>query len=699
MKQILSRLAPPSYDRPEKARQAELLNAVSLVLLVILTILLLLNIYYDTGLGSAVNPVLLGLILCQVAAQVLIRKGHVRLAGLSLLFLSWLGITWFAVLADGIHDVVIFAYFTILLGAGYMFGLRAFLLFTVISILAIWFLAFDEINGFIHPAMAGPERIALYLTALFVLVSLQIYYILNTLKKALMESTYENQERRRVENVLREEQDKLSFALEAANMGTWSWDIGTGAVEWSEGIEPLFGMQKGEFDGRYDTYISMVYPDDLLLTQNTIRISLEDRDFKYILEHRIVRPDGQVRWLEGRGNVYRNEAGQPVRMAGTVVDVTERKRSEEALRLAEEKYRNIFENSAHGIFQSTPEGKFLNVNPAMARIYGYATPDEFINSFSDISTELYLDPSDGLRFVQAFETGNEIFGFEAMNRKKDGSIIYVSSNARAVRDPTGVLRYYEGSVENITQRKESEAERERLLGELAAKNAELERFVYTVSHDLKSPLVTIMGYLGFLEKDFETGNMAALHKDMDRIYWAARKMQDLLKDLLDLSRIGRLINEPERVPFYALVKDALDLTEGRLRERSVQVEVEPGLPDVYGDAKRLVELLQNLVDNAAKYMGDQPKPLIRIGQAGLEEEKTIFFVRDNGMGIDPEYQEQIFGLFNKLDPNMEGTGVGLALCKRIVEVHGGRIWVVSKPGDGATFFFTLPQAPRATKSS
>jgi PAS domain S-box-containing protein len=694
MKQILSKLAPPRYDPPEKARRAELLNAVSLVLFVILSFLLLLNMIYASGLGSAVNPVLLGLILCQVIAQVLIRKGRVRLAGLSLLFLSWLGITWFAVLADGIRDVVIFAYFTILLGAGYMFGLRAFLLFTVMSILAVWFLAYNEINGFIHPTLASPARIALYLTALFILISFQIYYILNTLKKALIESTYENQARRQVENILREEQEKLNFALEAANMGTWSWDIQTGVVEWSEKIESLFGMQKGEFDGKFETYTSMIHPDDFPLAQKTIQTSLEDKDINYLLEHRIIHPDGQVRWIEGRGNVHWNEAGLPVRMAGTVVDVTERKRSDEALKQAEEKYRNIFENTAHGIFQSTPQGRFLSVNPAMARIYGYATPDEFMNGVSDIPTQLYLDPMDRLRFTQVLDASGAIFGFETMNRRKDGSIIYVTSNARAVRDRTGAVLYYEGTVEDITQRKESEAERERLLGELATKNAELERFVYTVSHDLKSPLVTILGFLGFLEKDFQTGNMTALHNDMDRIYRAGKKMQDLLNDLLDLSRVGRLMNEPNMVSFNVLVKDALDLTEGRLRRGTVHVDVEPNLPYVYGDVKRLLELVQNLIDNAAKYMGDQPEPQIWIGRAGLEEGKTILFVRDNGMGIAPEYHERIFGLFNKLDPNVEGTGVGLALCKRIVEIHGGRIWVESKPGCGSTFFFTLPQGPR-----
>lgn len=696
MKRIHSLISPPRYEQPEKARQAELLNGVSLALIVILTLLLVLNMFYQTGLGSDVNPVLVGLILCQVLAQVLIRRGRVRLAGLSLLFLSWLGITWFALMEDGVRDVVIFAYFTILLGAGYMFGLRAFLVFTIFSILSVWFLALSETSGWIYPTLATPTRIALYLTALFFLVSFQIYYILNTLKNALAASMYENQARRQVESILREEQAKLNLALDAANMGTWSWDIGAETIEWSERIEALFGLQKGEFDGRYSTYMSMVHPADLTQVEMAIQMALKDKDHPYFVEHRILLPSGEVRWMEGRGNVYRDQAGEPVRMAGTLVDITERKRSEEALRLAEEKYRNIFENSANGIFQSTPQGNFLSVNPAMARIYGYATPDEFINSVTDISRQVYLSASDRAGFLQALENNSVIVGFEARNRKKDGSIIHVSTSARAVRDASGTILYFEGTVDDITRRKEAEAEREHLVGELGAKNAELERFVYTVSHDLKSPLVTIMGFLGYLENDYKTGNTLALQKDMERIYRAASRMQDLLKDLLDLSRIGRMMNEPELVPFDALIQEALDLTEGRLQEKSVQVLVEPDLPYVLGDAKRLVELVQNLIDNAAKYMGDQPQPRIEIGMHGYEADKPVFFVRDNGMGIAPEYHERIFGLFNKLNPDAEGTGVGLALVKRIVEFHGGRIWLESEPGRGSTFFFTLPAGTRET---
>ena len=237
-------------------------------------------------------------------------------------------------------------------------------------------------------------------------------------------------------------------------------------------------------------------------------------------------------------------------------------------------------------------------------------------------------------------------------------------------------------------------QRQALIAELKSKNEELERFTYTVSHDLKSPLVTISGFLGFLEQDAIAGRIDRVRQDSRRIQEAVLKMQRLLNELLELSRIGRMINPPSDVSVNDLIDEALEIVRGRLDERSIKVDVEPDLPLVHGDRPRLLEVLQNLLDNAAKYIGQASKPTIEVGQRGEDTElgMPIFYIRDNGIGIAPEHHERIFGLFNKLDARTEGTGVGLALARRIVEVHGGRIWVESEVGEGATFLFSLPPA-------
>jgi signal transduction histidine kinase len=289
--------------------------------------------------------------------------------------------------------------------------------------------------------------------------------------------------------------------------------------------------------------------------------------------------------------------------------------------------------------------------------------------------------------------GERLIGYETLEYRKDGSTFWTSMTAQAVMDETGKVLYYEGTVEDITPRKQAEADREKLIADLESKNTELERFTYTVSHDLKSPLVTINGFLGYLEQDAASGNMDRLKKDMQRIQDAVNKMQRLLNELLELSRIGRMMNSPQVNSFNELIHEALEIVQGRLSGLNVQVDIQPNLPVISGDKPRLVEVLQNLLDNAAKYMGNQPNPRIEIGCQNKEDGKPVFFVRDNGMGIAPEYHERIFGLFNKLDSTSEGTGIGLALVKRIIEVHGGRIWVESELGNGATFYFTLQGSP------
>jgi len=232
--------------------------------------------------------------------------------------------------------------------------------------------------------------------------------------------------------------------------------------------------------------------------------------------------------------------------------------------------------------------------------------------------------------------------------------------------------------------------RKTLIEELETKNAELERFTYTVSHDLKSPLVTITGFLGYLEQDALAGNTERIKNNINRISNAARKMQALLNDLLELSRIGRLMNSPEDIPFNEIVHEAVDRVHGQLDEINATIEIQRDLPVVNGDRIRLVEVVQNLIDNAAKYANPAARARIEIGTKTDEHNSIVFYVRDNGIGIAPKYHENIFGLFNKLNATSEGTGIGLTLVKRIIEVHGGQIWVESDTGQGATFYFTLP---------
>jgi signal transduction histidine kinase len=267
--------------------------------------------------------------------------------------------------------------------------------------------------------------------------------------------------------------------------------------------------------------------------------------------------------------------------------------------------------------------------------------------------------------------------------------VTLSTLANQVAIAVDNARLYAAVQRELTERRRAEVERERLIAELEFKNAELERFTYTVSHDLKSPLITIKGFLGFLEQDIARGNAERIKGDIAFITDAADKMYQLLSELLELSRIGWRANPPQSVSMTELAQEAANLITGQLAERGVQLDITPDMPTVFGDRSRLTEVFQNLISNAAKYMGDQPQPRVEVG-VRQDDAQTVFYVRDKGVGIEPQYHDKVFELFEKLDSQSEGTGIGLAIVKRIIETHGGRIWVESSgAGHGSTFYFTL----------
>ena len=232
-----------------------------------------------------------------------------------------------------------------------------------------------------------------------------------------------------------------------------------------------------------------------------------------------------------------------------------------------------------------------------------------------------------------------------------------------------------------------------LVEALKAKNKELEQFAYSISHDLKTPLITIQGFLGRLGGDVVAGKAELVKDDIERLSSATTRMQAMLKDVLELSRIGRLINPPEEASLSALANEAMGSFSQQIIKDKVQVDVAEDMPVVCVDKARLLSVYENLIANALAHMEGQKKPHIEIG-CRKDDGELVLFVRDNGEGIEPAFHDKIFNLFDKLDAKSPGTGVGLTLCKRIIEAHGGRIWVESAgKGKGSTFYFAISSAP------
>jgi PAS domain S-box-containing protein len=360
------------------------------------------------------------------------------------------------------------------------------------------------------------------------------------------------------------------------------------------------------------------------------------------------------------------------------------------LRESEERYQRLTENARDIIFRmSLPDGRFEFISPSVTEVSGY-TPQEFYSR--PLFFKQLMDPGWQKNFEIRWEeilTGNTAPAYEYQIISKSGEHKWLhQSNVIITED--GVPVALEGIITDITAQKNATHEREELIKELEKKNADLERFIYTVSHELRQPLITIKGFLGYLEENAQKGEQSMLHQDIVQIIHATEIMQRLLNDLISLNRVGLAPQKKETVNIYEIVNQATDLFKEKIAQRNIKIIIDPLLPDVYGYRSELMELFQNLIENSIKFTSNKDRPVIHIGFSGSGKEVT-YFIRDNGIGFHARYKEKIFGLFNKLHSDTEGTGVGLALAKRIVEHHGGWIRAESKgPDKGTTIYFTLP---------
>lgn len=354
----------------------------------------------------------------------------------------------------------------------------------------------------------------------------------------------------------------------------------------------------------------------------------------------------------------------------------------------EERLAKIAANVPGAIFQCQTRPDQSSCMPyassGLAALYGIS-PGDVARDLSPLLGAIH--PDDAAQVSAAIlESARDLSPWHNEHRviHSDRGVIWVEGYATPELKPDGSVLLH-GFLTDISERKEKEREIEK-------KNIELERFTYTVSHDLKSPLVTIKTFLGYLEEDLKLSDISRVQQDLGFMHNAADKMSRLLAELLELSRVGRLHNTPQVVPFGELAREAVNLDAGRISSRGVAVEISDSPLLLCGDRSRLVEIWQNLVENACKFMGGQEHPRIEIGveDNGLEPQ---FFVRDNGIGIDPRFHAKVFGLFEKLEANAEGTGLGLALVKRIVELYDGSIRIESAgEGQGTAVIFTLPAA-------
>lgn len=489
-------------------------------------------------------------------------------------------------------------------------------------------------------------------------------------------------ERKRAETALRQSEERFRHIFEHSRAIMLLVDAESGAIaEANAAAAGFYGYSREQLRHMVIEDINRLPPGQVKAARRRAEAKQSD-EFEF--PHRLA--SGEIRTVEVRSSPV--IVGDRRLLFSIIQDITERKKVEEHNRILAE----VLDITPAAISIHDYAGQMRYANRRCLEMHGW-TEAEFVR------IKLHeLDVPESAEQIQErmrlIEQRGEA-AFEVAHFRKDRSVLPLMINVR--RTVWGGEPVLLSVGTDISERKQTEQERERLIRELEAKNAELERFTYTVSHDLKSPLITIKGFAGALIHDVSQGRLDRVPGDLKRIASATDKMAELLGDLLELSRIGRMMNPPSGVDLNPLLGEVVELMTGPATQRQVEVVVQPALPVVHGDRQRLREVFQNLIENAIRFMGPQPHARIEIGVRDQGAEK-VFFVRDNGLGIEPRYHETVFGLFNKLDAKTAGTGIGLALVRRVVEVHGGRIWVESEGlGRGATFCFTLPLNPPIRK--
>jgi len=398
-----------------------------------------------------------------------------------------------------------------------------------------------------------------------------------------------------------------------------------------------------------------------------------------------VRSPKDNRWYHVVNAPLRHRDGSMSKMS-VIHDITDMKLSEEKARQQNEFVNHVLESLTHPFYVIDANNhRVLMANSAAQ----WSPSSEKTTCYA--LTHGRTRPCDTVRHpcpIEEVKKTKTPVTVEQVHYDQEGDARNVEVHAYPIFDAEGnVVQILEYGLD-VTERKQIEAERENLIRQLETSNEDLKMFGCAVSHDLRSPLITIRGFLPLVQKDVASGNIERLKTSLRVMETTAAKMERLLDKLKELSLIGRVENPAETLPLGEVAQEAVGLLAGRIADSGGQVEISPNLPTLYGDRSRLLQVLQNLIENAIKFRNAERPLRIEVG-VRRDGEDTVLYVKDNGMGIDPQHQQTIFGLFDRLDKDVEGTGFGLALVKRIVELHRGRVWVESSGhGHGSTFCFT-----------
>ncbi|MEG4810800.1 response regulator [Microcoleus sp. F8-D3] len=411
------------------------------------------------------------------------------------------------------------------------------------------------------------------------------------------------------------------------------------------------------------------------------------------------------------------EISTQLKMVGEMLaNVLERKRAEAALRQSETKYRSIFENAVEGIFQTTPTGHYLSGNSALAQIYGYESRTEMLAELTEIDRQFYVNPNRRAEFTAALDACGQVSKFESQIYRRDGSKIWISENARSICDENGSVLYYEGTVQDITDRKQAESALQSALEAAESANRAKSTFLANMSHELRTPLNAIIGYSEMLQEEAEELGEEAFVPDLEKICSAGKHLLSMIDDILDISKIeaGRMDLYLETFDIHTLIESAVATARPLVEKNGNTLEVycPDNLDTMHADMTKVRQVLLNLLSNAAKFTQNgriaigveriKNEPLRMKNQAESSQilisnsEFLSFRVADTGIGMTKEQLQRVFQPFTQADASTTrkygGTGLGLAISQRFCHMMGGSIEASSTSGEGSTFTVLLPSA-------
>jgi PAS domain S-box-containing protein len=448
----------------------------------------------------------------------------------------------------------------------------------------------------------------------------------------------------------------------------------------------------------------LIYTQDQDEQRHNFTLLTQGKKKSYRVFTRLRSADGSFRAIELAVSMLRQGDNQDMRVVGTITDVEERRRAERALSEAEKKYRAIVENAAGGIYQVTPEGQFLSANPALAKIIGYDSPEEVLRDVESAQDQLYVDKEGRAKFLSDISVLDISKNYEGQIKRKDGQIIWVSENIRPVKDDEGTLLFFEGSMEDVDQRRKAE---------LALKDAKIEsdlanraksEFLANMSHELRTPLNAVIGFSEIIKNESFGPLPSEEYKDYaNSIYDSGQNLLNVINDILDVSRIeagDRTLNEGV-VKVSEIVDSCLSLMDTKIKNNKIQLQNKVAQSDLsfIGEKHAVKQMLLNLISNAVKF---SPENSLIMLDAELDSKSRLrLSVTDTGIGMNEYELKKALSPFGQIDTehnrSKSGTGLGLTLVKSLMELHGGEFEIVSQKGIGttATLIFPTKRVARA----